>query len=1057
MSHLLIAPLLAAALSQVGPPDANPADAAPAGPTPEQEDANLHALHLAGPHAWACGDRGAVWRSADAGRTWAFQPTPTAWSLRSLSFVTGNLGWAAGGGVEAFTGDSVGVVLNTTDGGATWERIDATPLPNVVAIRFFTPERGLAACEPTDAAPSGLWTTEDGGAVWTALPGPRLGHWRAAALTGPEQALLVGERGRIALSGGGALTASPAAPGGLPALNAVTAAGAAAFACGENGRVWTTRTAGRAWELLPGPLPTNGSAAGGPVAQDLDLRGVWAGGPSSGTPTLAVCGDPGGVIFVRSPGADGRPGWTAGGVAGTAPLNAVAFSQVRTERGEEPYGLAVGDLGAIVRTAAKPAEAAAVGWNTVRGGGRRAAALAIVADPAEGPFLALAATAAADGHRAVVLCPVRRDLGAAAVRPAGEAGRLDSAVLTAGGSAGLLSWDFPLTVPGAEADPAVLVREWNDRHEGDGPTPGTGGGAGPRLARRLARAIRTWRPSVVLLPAADPSANPRGSAFLVRKAAEQALQLAADPTRLSELDQLGLRPWRVARVLERRPDGDAAAVAVRAADPLRTLGGTAGDLAASARSQIISTGDASPAPAAEGFRPVELPTTVSPPARGDALFAGLHLAAGGPARRWGRPRVEPPDSGVVLRRRLLTAAADRIAAGAATSLVGPEDVTANLRPLAAGVPAALAAADLARLAELLLEAGEIDAAEAVLIELANRFSAEPAAHAALPELMRLWCGSERASLRLDPNGVQTVTTTRDAVVTAGAARAADPRVETADMNVDRGVGHSAALRKGQLEGVLRLGALLEQRAPRRFATRQVQRPLAAARRQLGVPTPPGSPAAAILTGDDPTAFLPCGISPAVPRLDGALSDPCWRAAEAVTLSDPAGRSRGGLVMTARDDRFLFLAASLPIDPRAPLPAVNMTARGHDEPTAPHDRLELELDIDRDLGTAWRLTIAADGAVAEDCCGDPSWNPRCAVHVSREAGATADDPGAWRIELAIPLSELAPEPPPIGATWALRMRRVTPGVGAADWPPPPADAVALTDDADRPFGALRWAK
>ncbi|MFH5806386.1 hypothetical protein [Alienimonas sp. DA493] len=1040
VSHL-ITPLLAAALSLAGSGE-------PAAPTPEQEDANLHAVCLAGPHAWACGDRGAVWRSEDAGRTWSFQTTPTAWSLRSLSFVTGALGWAAGGGVEAFTGDSVGVVLKTTDGGATWERVDETPLPNVVAVRFFTPDRGVAACEPTDAAPSGLWTTEDGGAAWTPLPGPRLGHWRAAALTGPERAVLVGERGRIALAGGGALSASPAAPGGLPALNAVTAAGAAAFACGENGRVWRSTTAGRAWEPVPGPLPTAGRAAGGPVAQDLDLRGVWANGEA-----LAVCGDPGGAIFVRAPGPDGRPRWTAGGVPGTAPLNAVAFAQVRDADGNErPYGLAVGDFGAIVRTDAGPAEAAAVGWNAVRAGGRRAAALAIVADPADGPFLALAATAADDGCRAVVLCPIRRDLGAAAVRPAGEAGRLDSAVLTAGGSAGLLGWDFPLTVPGGEADPAVIVREWNERHEGDG----VNGGAGPRLARRLARAIRTWRPSVVILPAADPSAAPKGSAVLVRKAAEQAIQLAADPTRLSELDQLGLRPWRVPRVLERRPEGEAAAVTVRAADPLRTLGGTAGDLAASARSQLISRSEPTPAPAAEGFRPIELPTA-PPPAPGDALYAGLHLAAGGPARRWGRPRVAEPESGVVLRRRLLTAATDRIAAGAATSLVGPEDVTANLRPLAAGVPAPLAAADLARLADQLLHAGEIDAAEAVLIELANRFSHEPAAHAALPELMRLWAGSERASLRLEPIGVESVTTSRDAVVTAGAARAADPRVETADVNVARGVGHSAALRKRQLEGVLRLGALLEQRAPRRFATRQVQRPLAAARRQLGVPTPPGSAATAILTGDDPTAFLPCGTTAAVPRLDGAFADPCWRAAEAAVLTDPAGRSRGGLVMTARDDRFLFLAASLPIDPRAPLPAVNMTARGHDEPTAPHDRLEVELDVDRDLGTAWRLTVAADGAVAEDCCGDADWNPRCAVHVSREAGASADDPGDWRIEMAIPLDELSPEPPPTGATWALRMRRVTPGVGAADWPSPAADAVALTDDADRPFGALRWAK
>ena len=430
------APLLVAFLLQ-----------APAAP-PEREDANLRALHLAGANAWACGDRGTVWHSADAGFTWTYQPTRTTHSLRSLSFLTGRIGWAAGGGTAAFTADSEGVVLKTTDGGTTWNRVDRTPLPAVAAVRFFTPDDGLAACAPTAAAPSGLWATADGGATWVPRPGTRLGHWRAAALAGPDRAVLVGERGRVALLTGGEPKASPAAPGGLAALTAVTVAGTTGWACGEGGGLWHTDSAGRAW--TPAPLPD------GVTPHDLDLRGVWA-----EKNAVAVCGDPGGVVLAAALSSDGTPTWTAGFTGQTAPLNAVAFS----ESGGKKYGLAVGDLGAVVRTAAGPTDAAAAGWTPVRGGGRRAAGLVLTADPAGVPFLALARHAADDGHRVAALCPVRRDLGTAADQPAGAADRFDQAVLAAGGSAAGLGWTLPLAVPGLETD-ARRPRRRLDRPRG---------------------------------------------------------------------------------------------------------------------------------------------------------------------------------------------------------------------------------------------------------------------------------------------------------------------------------------------------------------------------------------------------------------------------------------------------------------------------------------------------------------------------------------------------------------------------------------------------------------
>ena len=1007
------APLLAACLLLGGDDPGRPA-AVP----PEREDANLHALHCAGDRVVACGDWGTVWTSADAGRSWTHRPAPTGLHLRGLSFLTDEIGWAAGGGTEPYTAASVGVVLKTADGGATWDRVDVTPLPAVVAVRFFTPNRGAAACVPTDAAPSGLWETADGGATWEPRPGVRLGYWRAAALPAPGRSLLVGERGRVSLQLGGELVAAPAAPGGPAALTAVTLArGGSGVAAAEGGGLWKTASAGRAWEPLKAPPGLPPGAA--------DWRGVWAGGG-----TLAVVGDPGGAVFTAAlrPGAE--PDWVAGFTGQTAPLNAVAFAPDSKKR---PYGLAVGDLGAVVRTDGPPGTAAAAGWRPVRGGGRRAAVLVVTADPARAPFVALARHAADGGHRAVVLCPVRRDVGAAAAEPPGQADRLDHAALAAGGSGSALGFALPLAVPGADADPAALAADWDRRLDGD---------HRPALRDRIARAVRTWRPDVVVVDLGRSPAGPRDAAAeLVRAAADAALADAADPTRLLDLDRLGLRPWRPSRVLEHRPAGEFAAVSESARAPLPHLGGEAGDLAAAAAARLggVPVGD-------EAFAPVT--------GAGTGFLTGVHLTPGGDARRPGRPRSPPPDPAVALRRRTLASLSARVARGERTTLVAPAALPAQLDRLTAGLPDRLAAADLARLARDLLGAGELDAAETVLIELARRFPAEPAAHAALPDLLRLWCGSERDLLRLADDGVRVARTDGDAVTRTGGAVTGTPAVTTAEaLDVGGGRGYRAVTRKHRLEQAVKLGEFLAGAAPRRFAAADVRRSLAVARRDLGVVPGPDAPAVGdvgALTGTLVAAAAP------TPRLDGVLADPCWVTADAVSLADPAGLAPGGLAMAATDGRFLFLAAALPADPRHP-PAPRLAGRGHDADLSASDRLELTLDPDGDLGTAWRFAVAGDGRTAEDCCGDPAWDPEWFAHVAFEPGLGPGDAGGWRVEAAVPLAALSAAPPSPNRPWAVRLRRVVPGVGAADWPPPDPDAVAVPVDADRPFGRLRWAR
>src|SRR5262245_52598677 len=88
------------------------------------DDAVLHAIHFVdAKEGWAVGDEGVVWHSIDAGKTWERQATGTRASLRSVQFLSPFFGWIAGREELPHGQGSVGVLLFTRDGGATWQRL----------------------------------------------------------------------------------------------------------------------------------------------------------------------------------------------------------------------------------------------------------------------------------------------------------------------------------------------------------------------------------------------------------------------------------------------------------------------------------------------------------------------------------------------------------------------------------------------------------------------------------------------------------------------------------------------------------------------------------------------------------------------------------------------------------------------------------------------------------------------------------------------------------------------------------------------------------------------
>jgi hypothetical protein len=125
-------------------------------------------------------------------------------------------------------------------------------------------------------------------------------------------------------------------------------------------------------------------------------------------------------------------------------------------------------------------------------------------------------------------------------------------------------------------------------------------------------------------------------------------------------------------------------------------------------------------------------------------------------------------------------------------------------------------------------------------------------------------------------------------------------------------------------------------------------------------------------------------------------------------------------MLAWDEQFLFISARLEKAPSKHNVVELAAARSHDAKHGDKDRFEIELDTDRDYVTSFQLTVDESGQTSDRCWMLTRWNPQWYVAVD-------SDETAWRIEAAIPFSELISRPAKAGDIWTVRMRRVLPGV------------------------------
>ena len=511
---------------------------------------------------------------------------------------------------------------------------------------------------------------------------------------------------------------------------------------GDGGWIALTGNRGNAWRPPLGALP--------PSAALFDFSALAVRGPR-----CWVAGSPGSRVFFTP---DAGRTWSAFATNSTVPLRAITFV-------DDLHGWAVGQLGVILSTVDGGQT-----WRRQRAGGARAAVMAVAGAAQDLPLELLARLCKEQGYLGVAEVLGRTDVENGTRGDVPAADGLHQALLHVGACAGETAWGFPIRQPGLLLPAEAILDGWNRMHNGHG---------ADALAAYVVRQIRTWRPSVILIPAGRGAA---GLSQVVQQTVTAAAKLAGDPAYMADqFKAAGCEPWNVQRVCLVSDTKVGGKLALESDDWSPRLGQTWADIALPARALLDDHDQGGPTVASVQLIVGEAAAeaTATPAATrlriGDStnrfdIMAGI-AAGNGLSRRSmaeSDSRFGGPLDGLAQGRQVqaIFEHIDR----------DPQALLARLVKgdvLPQGIDMAAAAALTFRIAQRFRNAGHGDLADKTLVLLAERYPNDPLARTALVWRFQNLAASE-TPVALPPSG------TGDGQVVAGPQKSpAEQAVELA--------------------------------------------------------------------------------------------------------------------------------------------------------------------------------------------------------------------------------------------------------------------------------------
>jgi photosystem II stability/assembly factor-like uncharacterized protein len=184
------------------------------------------AVQFVGQNGWIVDDEGSVINTIDGGKTWQFQ-ADVALNAERMQFIDAQNGWIIG----AARNSSKLQISRTTDGGTTWTvaKMPDVEMHSYASLFFVDAKTGYASGSLWSRAPYPVLKTIDGGATWSAVAVPKNTLIRDLAFTTPTSGYALDTFGDVYGTKDGGLTWAVV---GVQSTDAT--GGLEAFALGKN-------------------------------------------------------------------------------------------------------------------------------------------------------------------------------------------------------------------------------------------------------------------------------------------------------------------------------------------------------------------------------------------------------------------------------------------------------------------------------------------------------------------------------------------------------------------------------------------------------------------------------------------------------------------------------------------------------------------------------------------------------------------------------------------------------------------------------------------------------